>query len=205
MGSVINGANKATGGLIDPANIFTPDDPNAGQQYMAKPKDVSFVGLTNPDGSLQDQFKMSDGSGYTALANARLGTDVAQARDQAQMSAAGAGSAARDQLASRGGLSGGMAALLARNNQSDLINANQGISQKQIGAGQDIGAKQFDIGREAETSNVGALRGNQAALNDFTQNKYASDMAAYGANNTANAQLAAANKPKTGIAKLTGK
>jgi hypothetical protein len=202
MGAVANFGRSA----LDPMDHFRdPRDPNAGQKYMAKPEDAKFVGMTNEDGSLADRFKMSDGSAYTDIANQRLASDVATGRDQAAAQAGGAAASARNSIASRGGLSGGMAALLARNMQSDLMNANQGITSKQIGAGQDIQAKQFAIGREAETSNVGALRGNQAALNEFTQNKYASDMGAWGANNTANAQLAVANKPKTGLAKLTGK
>ena len=63
---------------------------------------------------------------------------------------------------------------------------------------QDISEKQFDIGREAERANVGNLIGNQKGLNEFNLGMYGQDMNAWGANQTANAQIRA-SKPKGGI------
>lgn len=170
----------------------------AQQQQMARPERVQFTGLTDQAGNLQDRFKLSGGEGYTAIANKRLQQDLAKGKEEAAAQAAGAQAQARNQLASRGGLGSGTAALLARQGMTDQLNALQGVTQKGIEGGQGIAEKQFDIGREAEKANVANLIGNQQALNQYNLGMYGQDMAAWGANQTANAQIRA-SKPKGGI------
>lgn len=168
------------------------------QQAVTKPEDIKFTGLGDQAGNLQDRFKLSGGEDYSRIAGEKLQLGTQDARDIAAKQAGTQEAMARQNLASRGGLSGGAAAILARQGQQSGMDAQQELTRKALGLEQDIASKQFDIGREAEKFNVGNLIGNERALNEFNLSKYANDMAAYGAGQSANAQIRA-SAPKGGV------
>jgi len=193
MGGVVKGTGDVmTGGVFNKGVQKTlwggQPEANFDGQYMARPDWL----LTDEKGNLRENFKLSDGSGYTKSAQDRLGTDIAKSRDEAALASAGAQGQARNQLASRGGLSGGMAALLANTAQTNQMNAQQDITGQNIRGQQDINKNTYDIGREAEKYNLG----NALQLG---KSKYETDMKEWGANQTSNSMLANAPRPKGGI------
>ena len=165
----------------DPMGHFREDIPT---DNMGRPVTPDYFGS---DGMLKDQYQLSSGDDWSRLAKERLGTDIAGARNEATLSGAGAAQQARNALASRGGLSGGSAALLARQAMTDQSNAQQGITNTGVRGAQDIGMKQFDIGREAEKYNKGTALG-------LKQSTYDTQMKEWGASKSADAQAEAQNR-----------
>jgi hypothetical protein len=177
----------------------SPMDPGANIRNMARPDDPTYLGLTDKDGNLDPRFKLSSGEQYSELAKNQLAQSQAEARDNNAIAGTGSAIAARNSLASRGGLSGGAAALLQRNQMENTMKGDQAVTQAGIKGSNDIGMKQFDIGREAEKANIGSLISNQRGQNEFNQSRYATQMAEYGASQTADAMARAAPKPKGGV------
>jgi hypothetical protein len=173
----------------------------------AKPVSVGYQGVTDDKGMLKDQFKLSGGDAYTKLAQERLATDTAAARNNASQGAAGAEANARTALATRGGLQGGVAARLAMQNQKNRMAAQQDVTAQQTRGQQDIASKQFDIGREAEQSNLAATRADQLARNQYNQANYAQQMQAWAAGKAGQAQLQgkAGKGDQGGLSGFTGK
>lgn len=194
----MGGVLKGVGGFMwgqDDDNV----DPRSSIVDMARPGDSQYYGLTDDQGNLQDKYKLSNGDQYTQLAQNRLTQDLANSRDRASMQGAGNLANARNQMASRGGLSGGAAALLNRQSMTDQTNAQQGITGQGLQSQQNIGEKQFDIGREAEKTNLSNLIGDRQGLNSFNQNKYNQQMAEWAANQSANAMARNAPHAKGGV------
>ncbi len=129
-------------------------------------------------------------------------------------SVAGQGATARSQLAQSGGLTGGAAERVATEGQKNYLNMSQGINQQkstnemQIGMndqqnrlqelsqlpGMQLNNAQFQSG--VSQFNTGAQMANNQALNAFNLGQYQTQMANYGAAQTAAAQ-AQAGKHKT--------
>jgi len=176
----------------------SPRDPRSNIKNMVRPDDPTFQGLTNADGNLDAKYQLSSGDEYSQLAKDQLAQSQVQARDSNALEGTGASIAARNNLASRGGLTGGAAALMQRNQMENTMKGGQAITQAGIQGSNQIGMKQFDIGRDAEKTNLGNLVGNRKAENDFTQQRYATQMAEYGASQTADEMARNARRPKGG-------
>lgn len=111
-------------------------------------------------------------------------------------------SGAQSQLARMGGVRSGASALLARQGQRDLLNAQQGVAgqgmQSRLGIqGQDIERKNQLLGKfgDLETSanqaNIGQATGDINRKAAFDVNRYNEQMKAWAAQQSANAQQAA--------------
>lgn len=191
MGGVLKSAGNALWGS-QPTPDFT-------QANMKRPDRIKYSGITDEQGNLLSNFKMSDGAGYSDIAKAGLAQNIAQGRDKAAMAGAGASAQARNSLAQRGGASGGAAAILARQAMTDQSAAQQGLTTEDIQGQQKIGEKTFDIGREAEKYNLGNAIGDVGKRQGFNENMYGMDMAEYGASQTADAMRKNAPRPKGGV------
>lgn len=166
---------------------------------MKRPDRIKYKGLTTEEGDLLDKFKLSNGADYENIAKGRLSQNISKGRDEAAKSGAGAAAQARNAMASRGGLSGGAAALLARQQMTDQSGAQQGLTQQDIGGQQDIGEKTWDIGREAEKFNLGNQIGDVGRRQSFNEGMYGQDMSEWGASQTADAMRKNAPRPKGGV------
>ncbi len=127
------------------------------------------------------------------------------ARDNNAQTAGGNAAKARSDLAARGGLSSGARERVEQNANNDVLNLNQKTNQQ-------VQANRAQIGINDEQNRLGQLQssatmknqqnvfdiGNQIhegdQLNAYNQNLYNQNMQAYGANQTANAQIQA-SKP----------
>lgn len=109
---------------------------------------------------------------------------------------------AQQQLATSGGLKGGAAAMLARQGQRDLLNAQQGISR--AGMGQRLGVEQQDIDRKqdllgrfsdketgAQQTNINQASGDINRKAMFDMERYKQQMQAWGAKQSADATRSA--------------
>lgn len=162
-----------------------------------RPTASQFESITdNKTGLLKDNYKLSDGSGYSKLATDKLGTDIAKARDNAAAGGAQAQAQARTALASRGGITSGMAARLAMSGGRDQMAAQQGVTSQQVAGGQDIASKTFDIGREAEKANIGTMTQDQRERNMFNDSRYKAQMQEWAAGKAGQASMAG-NQPKS--------
>lgn len=128
--------------------------------------------------------------------------EQSNATDAASRQQMQAQSGAQSQLARQGGMSGGAGALLARQGQRDLMNAQQGVSN--TGAGQRLGIQSNDIQNknamlgkfgdmenQANTANIGASTADINRLAIFNSNRYNAQMQAWGADKSASAQASA--------------
>lgn len=186
MGGIISGVGNALFG--DQSKGPGPQQTN----LYGAPNLSQYTSTTDSKGNLLPQFMLTGAENYAPLANQQLATNVATARDQATQQAQGAQNAARDSLASHGGLSGGSAAQLARANQQGLMNANQGVTQSQLNAQNQNALNQFGLTQQQSQYNIGNAL-NQNNMNNNLVNS------AYGAQQTANAMAANAPKPKGGL------
>lgn len=204
MGGVVNGVSNAissVGNAIGGA-LFGSEAPKNPRDYIqnrGRPEDLKFRSLTDENGNLLPQFKLSSGEDYTKLANQQLVEKLRQSRDDAALQNQGTMTSALSSLASRGGLSEGARRSIARQGAEADMQANQGITKSGIDASNQIGMKQFDIGREAEKANLDTRISNLQAQRNFEADDYARKMAEWGANQTSNSMLANAPKPKGGI------
>ncbi len=186
----------------------------------------SYETLRNTDGTLKDIFKfdptkssafgqmqsqaMSTGpSAWAQLQGQRQGLEEQNMRDIASKQGLQAMNQANSMLARTGGLSSGAAGLAARANTRNTMLANQDISRQgmmsRLGIGQaDEDRRQQLLGQVADTElsgqekNLNTVFGDVQSQRDFDLNRYASQMQAWGAANTANAQAAAAAQTKKG-------
>jgi len=178
-----------------------------------------FTTMQGTPGQLAEQFKESLGPSYAALqqkalaegdtrgaqlARERQGLMSAQAMDQAARQQAGAGAQARSALAMKGGLTGGAAERLAQAGQSGLMRARQMQNTQDQMAGlqisaQDEAMKNQLLGQTGQAEQMVGGRNIDRLQKDIeNQNKqrfgiYREDMQAYGAQQSANAQRAAAD------------
>jgi len=171
-----------TGVLLDQFK----QDPYAGEA-LQKLKAQGFAEGLSPWAQMQmDSQKLGQ-------QNSRAGAQRQQM--QAQSSAQG-------QLARSGGLTGGAAALLARQGSRDLMNSNQGISRE--GMNQRLGIEQQDLERknkiigafgERETdANKGNINQSMQDINRkslFDMERYRQQMSAWGAEKSADATRSA--------------
>jgi hypothetical protein len=146
----------------------------------------------------------SDLSPWAALQMQQNDLSTAHQRDQTNAQAMGANDQAMQQLMTTGGGSNsGAAAFLASQGQHDNIMANQNIGgqaeQNALGImSQDEQNKMGILGQAANTetgaqaSNAGIAAQDTATANLFNANRYHEQMAAWGAEQTANGQAAAA-------------
>ena len=189
IGGIVGQVGNTGAGISGISNTLFGHETLAGQQqYMAKPGDP----LTDAQGNILDKFKLSSGDQYSQLAKDQLNTSLATGRDTVAKTASGGMAEALNKLAQRGGAGEGSRLALARQAMESKAAGEQGVTAEGIKGLQDIGMKQFDIGREAEKYNLG----NQF---DWTKNKYNADTAAWAANETANAQLRGTKAPKGGV------
>lgn len=161
----------------------------AADEAKRRPQEIAYSGVTNDDGTLKDLYKTQyTGDKYAGIANEALGQNIKGARNTAAQQTMGAQANARSQLAQRGGVQGGMASRLAQTGQQQQMLANQNITSDQIKGAGDIQQKAFDVNAGAEKANLGLMTGDVSAKNDFSQNKYRTQMAEWAAKNVSNTQ-----------------
>lgn len=163
-------------------------------QIDAVPKAPDFKGLTDTNGNLLPQFQMSNGADYKKMAEEQLHHTTTDAANQAVGQNMGTSAAARTALATRGGLGSGSALRLAEVGMANTANNLQDVRNAGIKSEGDIQNKTFDIGRQAETTNLQNQILNQGGLNAYNQNKYNQQMQSWAANKSADAQANAANQ-----------
>jgi hypothetical protein len=219
IGGALGGVAGALGGalpIVSPMLALTQkltsgdinqkeyNDQVAGLDPGARPGAVGFESITdNKTGQLKDQYKLSGGEGYSKLADERLATDTAQARNTAAQGQAGAQAQARTALSSKQGMTPAMAMRLAAQGQRDQMGAQQDITQGQVRGGQDVAAKQFDLGREAEKANLGSSIGDQQARNNFNMDRYKTQMGEWAAGKAGQSALEG-SRPKSAKGGIMG-
>lgn len=184
-------------------------------------KAPAYSGLTDSAGNLQDRYKYDPtksaafvkmqeqamaAPGESPWAKVQMQQQALEqsgAQDMAARTQAQALAQAQSGLARFGGLSGGARTRLAMQGQKDLLGAQQNVAnqglQSRLGiTGQDIGRQQDLLGKvgttelEGQGQNLNALTGDVKNKAAFDAERYAQQMAAYGAEQTARGQVAAA-------------
>ena len=200
-----NAQTMAQGGTPGQLMLDSSGRPIPPEYISSYDKNKQSLSLANNDFLNQlNAEAMRKGPSKTAnLMNLESDRQGLLARDNNAQTAGGNAAKARSDLAARGGLSSGARERVEQNANNDVLNLNQRTNQQvqanraQIGindeqnrlsqlqaAGQMKNQQnQFDIGNEIN-------EGNQR--NAYNQNLYNQNMQAYGANQTANAQLQAA-------------
>lgn len=159
------------------------------QQYKNKPKDIEYTGVTDQTGQLKDIYKTKyTGDKYKDIAGQALGQNIKGARNTAAQQAMGAQANARSQLAQKGGLQGGMASRLAQTGMQQQMLSNQQIGSDLAKGTSDIEQKAFDINAGAEKANLGLMVGDVANKQNFSMDKYKTQMADWAAQNLSAAQ-----------------
>lgn len=150
----------------------------------------------------------SDLSPWAKLQMQSNDLNTLNARDQSNAQSMGQTNQALQNLqATGGGTSSGMAAFLAAQGARNATMANQNIgNQANLNAlgiqSTDAQNKQQLLGQVANAETAAQSANAQSAINDtananiFNSNRYNQQMQAYGAQQTANAQVTAANKSK---------
>lgn len=149
--------------------------------------------------------KQAFSEGLSPWAEQQLKSQKLMQQDQAGLAGRQAMQAqrgAQQQLATSGGLRGGAAALLARQGQRDLLNAQQGISRG--GMGQRLGIEQQDLEKKqallggfsdkesgAQQANIGQATGDINRKAMFDMERYKQQMQAWGAKQSADATRSA--------------
>lgn len=174
-------------------------EPDFSLENMKRPERITYKGLTDAQGNLANKYKLSNGADYKAIANQGLQQKIAKASEDVAKQQAGAQIEALNRLATKTGVSGGVAASVARQGATDKLNALQGLTQKGIEEGQKISEKTFDIGREAEKINLANLIGDVRGQQAFTENMYGLDMNEFGASKTSDSMKRNAPRPKGGV------
>lgn len=195
----------------DAASNPTPDDGSGTPQPPAfipsyDPTTQSLSNANNPALTELNTEAMRTGPSKAAnLMNLESDRQGLISRDNNAQTAGGNAAKARADLAARGGLSSGARERVEMNANNDVLNLNQksdqqvqankaqiGINDEQNRLGQlqtsaadKTSANMFDIGNQI-------TEGNQ--VNAYNQNLYNQQMTAYGANQTANAQVQAASQ-----------
>lgn len=196
--------------------VFNPASMSIGPeaQQLLSGNNLDMSGINK----FQAQADQQGPSNWAQQAGNQQNYLAMQAKDQGAATVAGQGAGARAALASRGGLSAGAAERTAQGGANNYLNMIQGVNnqtaqnQMQIGMndeqnkismmsqvpGMQMGAANFGLQKttaqlganSADVSN--AMQGAQAQ-NSFNTNQYATQMAGYGAGQTAQAT---ANKKK---------
>lgn len=210
--------NDQSGG--GPGADYSPWMGVGGIEGAAGAKYPTFQSIRDEKGNLLPQYQLTPdqaGPAATKLSQEALSqgpTDWAKAlnaqeqqAETLQGSRAGAQSQAAEQgaladIARTGGVSTGARTSIARSGARDLLNAKQNVAgqgaQTRLGiTSQDQALKQGLLGteagaeQEAQKGNIGNTLGDIQSQRGFDVNRYNQIMAAYGANQAANAQARA--------------
>jgi len=178
-------------------------DPETGElqsQYAYDPSKSEAYGV------LRDQAMAAPGeSPWAKMQMEKQQLSEQGALDNTATSSAQAVAQAQSNLARMGGLGGGARTRLASQGAKDSMLAQQGTRragiEQRLGIGEaDIGRQQDMLGRLADEQlggqklNLGSLTGDVKDQAKFDLNRYEQQMGAWGAEQTANAQRAAAKK-----------
>lgn len=196
---------------------------NYGYDENGRPISPDYESLRGPTGELQGQYKYDPAKsaafaklqeqamaapGESPWAKMQMQKQAMEQQDavaQAAKQGATAQQQAMSALMRQGGLGSGARTSLAKSSARDAMLAQQnvarqGISQR-LGIGEsDINRQQDLLGRvsstelEGQGKNLQTLMGDVRGKQEFDINKYRDQMQAWGANKTANAQVAAANR-----------
>jgi hypothetical protein len=203
------GAGAALGGGVDSSG---------------RPNDIFRESLRGQDGALKDQYKYDPtksgafgalkeqamaAPGESPWAKMQLqkqGMEEMGAREGAGRAQSTALAEAQGQLMRTGGLGSGARTRMAMQSARDGARAQQDVARQGIASR--LGIQEQDIGRqkellgnvsgvelEGQNKNLGTLMGDVTNQGLFDLDKYKSQMAEWGAGKTANAQIAAANRP----------
>lgn len=219
-------ANQSLNLARTQAMLNASNEAIAGHGQMPSKQEVSagivapgYAGLRDENGNLKNQFTIDPyqgqamknlkeqafSEGPSPWANIQLKQQQLEqqnAQGQVGRQAMAAQSGAASQLARTAGMTGGAAALLARQGQRDLMNAQQGVSRQGIQSR--VGIQAQDIQRKndlmsnlgnvenaAQVANVNAVSGDVKNQGQFDLERYRQQMQAWGAKKTADAQAAA--------------
>jgi len=154
--------------------------------------------------AMQQTAQSTDLSPWAKMQEQSLGTQTAQQRDQTNAQGQGSTNAAMEQLMTSGnGLDSGSRALVTGMGARSNIMANQNIGAQQTANDlqiqqQDAQTKASMLGQVANAETGAQAANAQTANQDlqnanvFSSNRYNQQMQAWGANKTADAQVAAA-------------
>lgn len=211
---------------INAGGSFYPQATQTGYEKQAGVDPLQYASMLDSGGQLKTpfQYNPSNSSAFTqlkgiaqdtsnlspwaALQQQQLGQQTQGARDASNTSALGATTQAMQQLQTTGGGVGGGAALhLAEAGGRNATMANQNILNQQLQGNLSIAQgdaqnKQSLLGQVANTETGAQAANTQTGVNDlsnqnnFNANRYTQQLAAWGANQTANAQAAAAKGGK---------
>lgn len=201
---------------------LTPWNGIGGIEAAAGATPPKYQSLRDVNGDLLSKYKIDPFSGEAskrlraeALGSgpsewAKNATDAQRmeeglAAGRAGLQQQGAQSGAISSLARMGGIGGGTRANLARSGARDLLQAKQGVAGQGIQARygindqdmqrrQDLLGATSDLERGADTQNLSALIGDVQGQSAFDMDRYKQILQAYGANQTANATVAAGAK-----------
>jgi hypothetical protein len=203
-------------------NYYGTDTTQSNQEAAAGVKAQPFYSMLNPDGSLNKNYQVdpSQSSAFNQEAQYAQSADLSpwaqlqmqqnknttmNQKDQGAAQAMGANDQAMQQLMTTGGgTNSGTAAILGMNNQRNQVMNNQNINnqsqQNALGIqATDAQNKQTALGQVANTetaaqaANAGAAQQDTTYANTYAATRYNTQMQAYGAQQTANAQVVAAN------------
>lgn len=171
------------------------------------PSTMSLTASSNPFLAQLDSDAMSTGPSKIAnLETTESNRQGLMARDNNAQTAGGNAAKADSDLAASGGLSSGARERVQMNANNDVLNLNQKSNQQvqandaQIGIN-DAQNRLSELSTAANTANsqnefnIGNEITAGNSLNAYNQNLFAQNASMYGANQTAQAQIAAANKP----------
>jgi hypothetical protein len=158
---------------------------------------------------IRGQALSSGPSAWAQMQTQKLGLEQQAAMDMANKQGLQAMNQGNAMLARTGGLSSGAAGLAARANMKNQMLANQdinrqgimnrlGISQSDEDRRQQMLGQVADAETSAQKTNLGALTGDIGQQRQFDLGRYSDQMAAWGAQNTAAAQNAAAAQTRKG-------
>lgn len=196
-GGLLNPQNiknyTAIGGIADRAGLFENQQAGAGGGY-AEP------GITQPAyqsqldsptyKSMQGQFASGSSSPWANIAIARQGELAEKNKQELMQRGAGQTATSLDKLAAQGGLTSGARERTIQAGQENMMGGVQDVGSAYKSNVMNIGiddaqAKQ-QIGKGLMTAEMGDLQGR----NQYNQNKYQTDMAAWGAKQLADATRA---------------
>lgn len=208
------GKNK--GGGAGMAGYPQPPAPDYMKGYDAQRDAITGDVMAHYNQQGLDKFRgeatRTGPSSWSALAKRNVNLQENQARDRAASDNASSTATARSNLAMRGGLSGGASERIAQGGARNYMNLGQQIgSQAAMGRNQvDINDEQNRIqqlgmlpGMEAQRAglygqsrsfDVGQSAAEGERRNAFNSKRYADQMGAWGANQTANAQANSGKK-----------
>ena len=182
-GAMIGGA---AGGMI--GGLFDDDvqgrqmrDLMSELQGVQRPGDISYTGIADEAGNLKENFQLADAKNWIEKAMAQQAAEEAALANKATSQSLGASAAAMSNLGSKGGIRGGAGERVAKSSARDLMQSLQDVNMAGIQNRALTGLKGEEMNRDTSKFNIGNRISDAQAREKFKQEKYAADMQAWAA------------------------